>query len=211
MPLLRDLQEFIDWAKALYDDLSDRLNAIDDGTETGAGGVKLNPLVLKIGEAIRSSTYNPFLTGAGITIEGNGTMASRTATLLGGRSTFTGVADFRRATVLGIESGGATGPVEDEIVFSQGVITATVSNPWRPQTARTITKFQALLGTTGASTLTVTVHVNGTTVGTVALASGVVDNSLVISVPVTAADVVTVAASPAGTGASGLTVIVRHV
>lgn len=102
--------------------------------------------------------------------------------------------------------------VRHSVPFSYaGALAASTSGPWVPQDDVTIAEVRALLGTAGTSNTVVTVYVNGVSVGTVTLGSGVTNNSASFSEPLTAnTDVVTVGITTVGSGSpADLTVLVR--
>lgn len=91
-----------------------------------------------------------------------------------------------------------------------GSVTASLSGPWMPDEDMTLVSVRALLGTAGTSSTVVTVYVNGSSVGTVTLASGATSAQADIYVElVRNTDVVTLGVTTAGAGAAMLTVIVR--
>lgn len=105
-------------------------------------------------------------------------------------------------------SGAASRP---SVVFSlPGSVAASTSGPWVADAGTTLVSVRALLGTAGSSSTTVVVKVNGTSVGTVTLASGDTSERADINAALVAdTDVVTMAVTAAGTGAADLTVIAR--
>lgn len=90
-----------------------------------------------------------------------------------------------------------------------GAFTASTSPPWYPQHTALITKIHCALGTTGSSTTTVQLKVNGSVVASVNLGSGVPYNSATLSKKVFWYDSVTCTVSAAGTGAADLTIQVK--
>lgn len=92
-----------------------------------------------------------------------------------------------------------------------GVLTLSTSPPWTPHEDCALIEVRALLNTTGTSNTVVTVYVNGTSVGTVTLGSGVANNAATLSTSLTAnTDVVTVGITTVGTGSpANLTALLR--
>src|SRR4051794_22305696 len=93
--------------------------------------------------------------------------------------------------------------VSHSVPFSySGALLLSTSPPWTPHEDRALIDVRVLLGTTGTSNTVVTVYVNGSSVGTVTLGSGVANNSATLSTSLAAnTDVVTVGITTVGTGA----------
>lgn len=98
-----------------------------------------------------------------------------------------------------------------EIIFSfAGDLTATTSPPIRVPQAGILGELAVTLGTAGSSTTTILVERNGTTVGTVAVLSGVTAYDGPINARFAAdSDVLTLTVSSAGTGAADMTAAAR--
>jgi hypothetical protein len=99
--VLADLQAFIDWAYDLYVDLSDRLNALEEGAENTKFR-SYSPLKLSFVESIVST--QSWLTGPGWKLYGSG-LAEFGRTSLKGTTTVTGIIDFTNADVRGLDRG----------------------------------------------------------------------------------------------------------
>lgn len=203
--ILGDLQDFIDWAYALYVDLDDRLNALEGDNPDDAAS-KYKPLKLKTNESIVSAGGSTLLFGPGWKLFGTGA-AEFGRLLLKGLTTVKGTIDFTDATVIGLRLGGSGGT---EILFSQAAdIEGLTSPPWAPAATKTLTELRVLASTGPSSSLTVNVLVNGSSVGSVTLGTGATDGTAVLSTTVSTSDKVQVSSS-AGSGAVGLTAIVRY-
>lgn len=92
-----------------------------------------------------------------------------------------------------------------------GTLAVATSTGWVPDDDVALREVRALLGTAGTSNTVVTVYVNGVSVGTVTLGSGVTNNSAALAEQLTAdTDVVTVGTTTVGTGSpANLTVLLR--
>jgi hypothetical protein len=103
----------------------------------------------------------------------------------------------------------ATSVQEQEFSYA-GALTVSTSTPWAAATDCRTIEVLALLGTAGSSSTVVEVDVNGSSIGTVTLGSGVTSNSAALSTALIAnTDIVTVSVTTAGTGAEDLTVLLR--
>lgn len=98
-----------------------------------------------------------------------------------------------------------------EAVFSYaGTLTVATSPRWYPRTTARLTQVVASLATAGTSDTVVTVYVNGTSVGTLTLRSGVTKASGSFTSALTAdTDHLRVGVTTVGTGAADLTVQAR--
>ena len=100
--------------------------------------------------------------------------------------------------------------IPDPVPFSYaGALAATESTPWSPHRDSKVYGVRALLGTAGSSNTVVHINVNGSSVGSVTLGSGVTDNDAAFTADVAATDLVTAEVTSAGTGAEDLTVLLR--
>ena len=202
--ILGNLQDFIDWVYALYVDINDRLNALEDEPRRS-----YKPLKVNVGESVISNGLFSLVFGSGWKLFGTGA-AEFGKLILRGYTTVLGTIDFTDAHVIGLRLGGGTGGGATEIVFSQANgVEGLTSPPYAPKNTVTLSEIRALVSTGPTGSLTITVRVNGTSVGSVTLGTGVTDASSTLSASVTTSDKVQVSAS-AGSGAQGLAAIVRY-
>lgn len=89
--------------------------------------------------------------------------------------------------------------------YSGALTAGAVSTPYRPKNDQRLTEVIVWLGTAGSSNTVVTVKVNGSSVGTVTLASGDTQKSVTFETKLLSrTDVLTMELTTAGTGAADL-------